>query len=443
MAPRLDGGRVALVFPYVRTRALTELLFPPLGLAALAAQLRRLGLETRIFDCTFGSLEKLDAELAAWAPDVVGVSAMVSQTGAALRVAAQVRAALPEALLVAGGPLPTVFPARFAGPFDVVFRGEADLGFPAFCRDYLAARPARLDELDLDAYDGIYVASGGIAAETPAVHYPQAVIASFPVSDRRDFDHAAYQAAWVEKAGFKPASLVVTLGCPYACDFCSRPVFGNLVRRRDLDTVLVEIRQLRDLGYDSLWIADDTFTLDPGHLAEFCRRVGPLGLSWSCLSRADRVTPEMAAMMRAAGCRRVHLGLESGSRETLELMNKQATVADGIEATRVYRAAGVEVAAFFIVGYPGETVASIEQTLELALSLPLDDVSFNVPMPLPGSPLYERLGGQDPGRDWTYENELTFVFPTDIDEAWLRRRVAETLTEFARRREARRRAAVR
>ena len=87
----------------------------------------------------------------------------------------------------------------------------------------------------------------------------------------------------------------------------------------------------------------------------------------------------------------------------------------------MYRAAGIEVAAFFIVGYPGETVATIESTFALALSLPLDEISFNVPMPLPGSRLFERLGAPDEGRDWTRENEITFVYPSDIDEAWLRR----------------------
>jgi anaerobic magnesium-protoporphyrin IX monomethyl ester cyclase len=435
-------GRVALVFPYVRTRAVTELLFPPLGLAALAAQLRRLGIETEVFDCTFRSLDGLRDELVAWAPDVVGVSAMVSLTGAALRVAELVRAALPEALLVAGGPLPTVFPARFADRFDAVFRGEADLGFPAFCRDYLTLRPARLDALDLAAYDGIHLECDGVILETPPVHHPEAVLRSFPLPDRRGFDHAAYQHAWMEKAGLRSTSLLTTFGCPYACDFCSRPVFGEQVRRRGLEAVTREIGLLRDLGYDSLWIADDTFTLDPRHLAAFCRRMRRFSMSWSCLSRADRVTPELAAMMRAAGCRRVHLGLESGSPETLTLMNKRATVADGAAAAAIYHDAGIEVAAFFMVGYPGEGPAGIEQTLALALDLPLDDISFNVPMPLPGSRLYERLGGQDPGRDWSRENELTFVFPTDIDQAWLRRRVAETLEEFASRGAARQTAAV-
>ena len=434
------AGRVALVFPYFRTKTPTELLFPPLGLAALAAQLRRLGVEARVFDCTFSTLDRLRDELADYSPAVVGISSMVSLTRATLRVAELVRAELPRSLLVAGGPLPTVFPERFAGHVDVVFRGEADLSFPAFCRDYLERGAARRTLLDLDLtdYDGVFTRAGGLAVETPAVHYPEQVLRTFPIPDRSDFDHAAYQTAWSEKAGLKATSLIVSLGCPYHCDFCSKPVFGNEVRRRDLDTVMAEIRQIRELGYDSLWIADDTFTLDRGHLAEFCRRISELEMTWSCLSRADRVTPEMAAMMRAAGCRRVHLGLESGSQKTLDLMNKQATVEDGVNATRVYHEAGLEVAAFFIVGYPGESVSSIEKTFEMALTLPLDEVSFNVPMPLPGSRLFERLGGGDPGKDWTHENELTFVFPSDIDEHWLRERVEQTTAEFSRRLEARR-----
>ena len=146
------------------------------------------------------------------------------------------------------------------------------------------------------------------------------------------------------------------------------------------------------------------------------------------------VCSETARLMKASGCRRVYLGLESGSQKTLLLMNKQVTVEQGVRAAEVYRATGIEVAAFFIVGYPGETVATIESTFALALALPLDGISFNVPMPLPGSRLFERLGAPDEGKDWTRENEISFVYPSDIDEAWLRRRVDETMAEFAARR---------
>lgn len=430
--------RVALVFPYFRTRAATELLFPPLGAATLAAQLRRLGVDTRVFDGTFGTFARLGAGVTAYRPDIVGVYSMVSLSANALRVAEMVRTRLPQALLVAGGPLPTVFPARYAQHFDAVFRGEADVSFPSFCRDYSAAgaTPPRMGELPLATYGGLFLPNHGLHVDNATVHHGEAELATFPLPDRSDFDHAAYQKEWLRKTGSKATSIIMTLGCPYGCDFCSKPIFGNAVRRRDFDAVFAEIAQIRSLGYDSLWIADDTFTLNEPYLVDFCRRIAGLGMSWSCLSRANGISEETVRLMKQSGCRRVYLGLESGNQTTLDLMNKQMTVEQGARAAELYRKTGIEVAAFFIVGYPDETVASIEETFALALALPLDEISFNVPMPLPGSKLFERLGEPDEGRDWTRENEVTFVFPSDIDEAWLRRRIDETMAVFAARRPA-------
>ena len=428
-------SRVALVFPYLRTRSPTEMLFPPLGAATLAGQLRRLGLETRVFDCTFETFPRLRRALLSYQPDVVGIYSMVSLTGNALRVAEFVKASLPGSLLVAGGPLPTVFPGRYTGHVDAVFRGEADLSFPRFCRDFFAqgASRATLGELPLASYDGLFIPNHGLHVDNPVVHHRQSELASFPLPDRSDFDHAAYQRVWRRATGARTTSIIVTLGCPYGCEFCSKPIFGDLVRRRELDAVFAEIEDIRRLGYDSLWIADDTFTLHEPYLEEFCRRVAGLGIAWSCLSRANGVSAATVRLMKEAGCRRVYLGLESGSEATLALMNKRVTVEEGIHTVHLYREAGIEVAAFFIVGYPGETVASIESTFRLALTLPLDEISFNVPMPLPGSALFERLGEPDEGRDWKQENEVTFVYPSEIDEGWLRSRVAETMAAFARR----------
>jgi anaerobic magnesium-protoporphyrin IX monomethyl ester cyclase len=425
---------VALVFPYFRTRSRTEVLFPPLGPALLSAHLQRAGAHARVLDGTFTTLDRLVADIIACRPAIVGISAMVSLTGNALRIASAVRERLPDTLLVAGGPLPTVFPDRFLPHVDLVFRGEADLSFPAFCRDYLAreATPATLGDLPLERYAGLVAEPGGVRVENPTVHHTQEQIAAFPLPDRSDFDHRAYQREWAP-TGSRPTTLLATLGCPYTCEFCSKPVFGNLVRLRPLDAVFAEIDQIVRLGYDGLWIADDTFTLHRGYLEEFCRRIAPLGLTWSCLSRANGIRPETAALMRRSGCRRVYLGLESGSQATLDVMQKQMTVKQSVRAVDVYGAAGIEVAAFFIVGYPGETAADIERTFAFALSLPLAEISFNVPMPLPGSRLWERLGAGDPGLDWTHENEVTFVFGSDIDESWLRRRVDETMAAFARR----------
>jgi anaerobic magnesium-protoporphyrin IX monomethyl ester cyclase len=425
-------ARVALVYPYFRTHSRYELLFPPLGAASLASQLALLGIPTRILDCTFMTWTQVQGELAAYAPDIVGIYAMVTLDHNALRLAEMVRSILPGSLLVAGGPLPTLYPERYGQVFDAVFRGEADLSFPRFCHDYIGRKLSRheLLVLPLAEYAGLYVERDGVQADNPPIHYSERELNAFPLPCRGDFDHAAYQDAWYQRDGTKTTSIITTLGCPFNCDFCSRPVFGNLFRRRDLELVFAEIEQIRSLGYDNLWIADDNFTLDSAYLRQFCRRIAGSGMGWSCLSRVTGIDAEVAGLMKASGCRRVYLGLETGNQETLNLMKKQATLAEGQNAAFLFHRAGIEVAAFFIVGYPGETEASIEDTFRMALELPLDYISFNVPYPLPGSQLYRRVVNVDHNRDWDTENEVTFVYDTEFDVRWLQQRINATMQAF-------------
>ncbi len=424
--------KVAIVFPYFRTRAPTEMLFPPLGAAFLTSQLRQLRIETRTFDCTFGTFRKLQRDLIAYQPEIVGIYSMVSLSRNTLRIAEMVRAHLPQSLIVAGGPLPTLYPERYSRHFDAVFRGEADLSFPFFCQDFFTHNISRhrLADLKLKNYSGLFIHNHELQVNNPTIHSTEGEINSFPLPDRSDFDHAAYQKVWLAKTGSATTSIIITLGCPFNCDFCSRPVFGNLFRQRDLELVFAEIDQIRHLGYTSLWIADDNFTLDYSFLRRFCQRMAGQEMSWSCLSHVTGINAEIASEMKQAGCQRVYLGIETGDQVTLDLMNKKASVEEGINAVHHFHQAGIEVAAFFIVGYPGETISSIEKTFQLALALPLDYISFNVPYPLPGSKLFERVSGLDK-RDWNTENEVTFIYNSEFDPGWLRRRIRQTMQTFA------------
>ena len=263
------------------------------------------------------------------------------------------------------------------------------------------------------------------------MHFNENGIRAFPLPFRDDFNHAMYQNAWRCNDGTKTTSILTTLGCPFQCDFCSKPIFGNLFRRKSLDSVFDEIGQIHRLGYTSLWIADDNFTMDLVFLREFCRRIADKNLTWSCLSRVTGLDMDTVLMMKKSGCRRVYLGLETGSSETLKLMNKQTSLENGINAVYMFHKAGIETAAFFIVGYPDETIDSIEDTFSLALSLPLDIISFNVPFPLPGSKLFDRVSGIDKKKDWSTENEVTFVYNSEFDPDWLRGRIEQTMMEFA------------
>ena len=116
------------------------------------------------------------------------------------------------------GPHADVFPRRFARHFDVVFRGEADLSSPRFCRDYFerGASAQTMAELPLDAYCGLFVPNHGLKVDNAATHHDEDELEAFPLPDRSDFDHAAYQEVWFRKTGTKVASIIVTLGCPFA-----------------------------------------------------------------------------------------------------------------------------------------------------------------------------------------------------------------------------------
>jgi anaerobic magnesium-protoporphyrin IX monomethyl ester cyclase len=442
---RVRGGGVALVYPYVRENQPVEAekLFPPLSVAYLSSQLRERSVPVSVHDGTFLSPEAMIRDVTREAPAIVSIYLMITMVRNGFHLFESLRDLLPGTLFITGGPLPTLYPERFAGAFDVVFRGEGDLTVARFCDEYCRAgcTPADLSVLDLSSYPGVWRHRDGEVVSVPPVHHPVSVIEALPLPDRSAFDHHRYQEFWERTAGCRMTSIMITRGCPYSCDFCSKPVWGNIFRKPSLDRVFAEIREILALGYDRLWIADDSFTLDTGYLREFCERKIREGLpfTWVCLSRVDRLNNAIVRQMRDAGCVRVYLGLESGNDETLRLMGKRATVAEGIGAVRLFRQAGIETSGFFIVGYPGETEESIDDTLALASSLPLDEISINVPFPLPGSPLFSRVGSVETTADWDRANEIAFIYPSEFDENALRekvRRAGELFRERKRERTA-------
>jgi anaerobic magnesium-protoporphyrin IX monomethyl ester cyclase len=152
-------------------------------------------------------------------------------------------------------------------------------------------------------------------------------------------------------------------------------------------------------------------------------------MNWCCLSRADMVDLGVLKKMKRSGCDKVYLGLESGSNEILKIMKKNTTVEKGKNGVELIKKAGIKVAGFFIVGYPEESWETIDQTFKYALELDLDEVSFNVPYPLPGTALFERISTIDMTKDWTIENEIKFVFKSIFDE----RRIKEKIDRFYKR----------
>jgi anaerobic magnesium-protoporphyrin IX monomethyl ester cyclase len=429
------NNRIALVYPYFRTKARHELLFQPLGIALLSSCIKLMNLDVRQFDCTFSSLESVKASIREYSPAIVGIYIMATMSSNAQRLLSELRPFLPQTLFVAGGPLSSLYPWEFGKSYDAVFRGEADIGFPRFCRDYITSEQSPLKFkkwLNPNSYPGIFVFDEERVVSAPAAQRSEASLSDLPIPDRETGEIERYQEASLAKTGKKTATIMTTFGCPFSCDFCSKPVFGNQFRKKPAFKVFEEIRNIKSLGYDSLWIADDCFTLDTDHMRKICMAFinTDINMQWSCLSRVDKVDPESAFLMRNAGCNRVYLGLESGSDETLRLMNKRTTVRQGLETARIFSEAGIKTTGFFIVGYPGETMISIEKTLRFALTCELDEISFSVPYPLPGSSLYMRLGLTDRPSDWEMENEVKFLYKSDFDPRLIKAMIDDTMAQF-------------
>ena len=443
-------AEVELVFPFELGEDRPWVL-PPLGLGYLAAVLEQRGIGWGITDCTFIGVEEGTQRILAKRPRIVGIYSMVTLGRNANRMAQALHGKVD--FLVAGGPLPTVYPEQFLGAFDYCVKGEAEFVFADLAERLLGGKDATglmgvvgVSGLASSGTDG---SGTGNESEGPRI----ADLGSVPHPKRADFPNDAYRAYWKAYFGYSPASIIATRGCPYHCDFCSRPVSGSFFRKREVGDIMEEIGEIIDLGYDHLWFADDAFTYDTQLVLEVSGGIEALGhdIKWDCLSRTDRLDEGLVGAMRKGGLERVYLGIESGCDETLKLMKKGARVEDAENALGLFSRAGVKVGGFFMIGYPGETADSIWSTVKFSAREQFDYISFTVPYPIPGSPLYERMRGYiDSSMEWSRERENAVIYDSEYSgpalkesiklayeaHALARKRGRKTALELLRAREA-------
>jgi radical SAM superfamily enzyme YgiQ (UPF0313 family) len=183
-------------------------------------------------------------------------------------------------------------------------------------------------------------------------------------------------------------------GCPDACTFCSQAMYGRPWRVRDPARVAAEVElAITHHGTRTAYFMDLEFTRPMDQVRELCDRLAALGrpLRWCCQTRVDRVDASLLAVMRDAGCALVHFGVESGSQKLLDALGKGIRLEQAARAVRLTREAGMQSAAFFMLGFPGETTAQMRETLRFSRRLDPDYASFHVAVPYPGTALYARF----------------------------------------------------
>src|SRR5262249_30001411 len=247
---------------------------------------------------------------------------------------------------------------------------------------------------------------------------------------------------WRDRYGMFAVNMATTRGCPYSCNWCAKPIWGQSYAVRSPQNVVAELKTLVDtVAPDYVWFMDDIMGLKPrwwGVFADELERKG-LKIAFKCLSRADLVLRDGAvADLKRAGCDIVWLGAESGSQKILDAMDKGLTVTQIRDATRLLKHAGIRVGHFIQFGYPGEDRDDIAKTIRLIRSTMPDELGISVSYPLPGTAFYERVKEElRTKRNWTDSGDLAMLYHGPFTTDFYRRLHAHVHRDFRMRRSSR------
>jgi len=234
-----------------------------------------------------------------------------------------------------------------------------------------------------------------------------------PAWDLVDID--SYRKIWNQHHGFFSLNLATTRGCPYKCNWCAKPIYGNRYNARSPEHVVREIEWLlANHKPEHFWMSDDIFGLKPGWVSEFNTLVQSkkLAFTYKIQSRVDLLQDnETVEALRDSGAETIWVGAESGSQKILDAMDKGTTVDEIYKATRLLQRHGIKVAFFLQFGYLGETKEDIDATLRMVLELMPDEVGISVSYPLPGTKFYEKVKTQlKEKQNWSDSDDLAMMF---------------------------------
>jgi anaerobic magnesium-protoporphyrin IX monomethyl ester cyclase len=388
---------------------------PPLGLAYLAAVAEQRGDEVRVHD---GDVEEapqgsaaLEAAIREFEPEVVGITANTTQITAAWRDAKRVKS-IGDVPVLLGGPHPTTLPEESAAnpTVDVVVRGEGE----ATWLELLAILDNGDWNLDSTSPQPISSTQGPVTGITyqrkdgTIVHTPDR--APIPVAELDEMPFPAWHLFKLDRyTNLQPTvdhvegpslPILTSRGCPYRCSYCSQ-IGPRRWRARSVQSVVAEWRWLvREQGAAEIGVLDDSFNIDRQRVLDICRRLVEEELHhvpWIMINgiRANLADEEVLGAMKQAGCKRAAFGVESGNQAILDsVVDKHLTLDQVRSAFRAARAVGLETIGFFIIGLPGETEATMEDTIRFACELDPVVANFSIATPFPGTQMYETVKAQ-------------------------------------------------
>ncbi|MEO5562038.1 MAG: radical SAM protein [Chitinophagaceae bacterium] len=232
-----------------------------------------------------------------------------------------------------------------------------------------------------------------------------------------------YRQMWLKHNGYFSMNIGTTRGCPFKCNWCAKPIYGNRYNSRSPQHVVNELLLLKEkFNFDHIWFCDDIFGLKPGWVNEFANLTQKEGLNFrfKIQARADLLLQENYIMdLARAGCENIWMGAESGSQKILDAMDKGITVEQIQASTKLIRKHGIKPSFFIQFGYPGESKEDIEKTIKMITSLLPHEIGVSVSYPLPGTLFYEKVKTDLKEKtNWTDSDELALMFRNTYEPAF-------------------------
>jgi anaerobic magnesium-protoporphyrin IX monomethyl ester cyclase len=292
---------------------------------------------------------------------------------------------------------------------DYVLEGEAE--YPL-----LELVSAMLSGEDPTRIPGVKRLNGGGRKATVEVcaHRATRGYGDLPLPARDLIDVTSYRKAWKSAGRAFSLNLIASRGCPFQCNWCAKPIFGDAFQLRPAREVALEMKLLKETyGAEHLLFADDIFGLNRHWLQDFARCVEEQhsAMPFKIQARADLLTKESVHALKRAGCAEVWMGVESGSQKVLDAMEKGLRVEQVTVARDNLRSEGIRAGYFLQLGYPGEHWDDLQKTIDLVRATRPDDVGVSFSYPLPNTRFYAKVKQQlGAKQNWSDSEDLCVMF---------------------------------
>ena len=397
--------------------------YPPLATIYAASLIRNNNYEVDLFDVQFcESANQIESKIISFKPDVLviyddGFNYLTKMCLTNMREAAWEMQAIAKKynckVIVSSSDATDHAIDYLNKGADVIIAGEAE-------QTLLDVLDTYKNELLLNKIAGIKYLQNNEIVETNNRQVIRELDAlPKPAWDLVDIEK--YKSRWLKHQGYFSLNFVTTRGCPYKCNWCAKPIYGNRYNAHSPKYIVELIKDTQaKFGFDHIWFADDIFGLKPNWVKEFNQLLKKenLSIKYKIQSRADLLMEEDTIKhLKESGCETVWMGAESGSQKILDAMDKGITVEQIVESCKKLKAAQIKPALFIQFGYLDETMEDIAATIKMIKQTMPEDIGISVSYPLPGTGFYEKVKSELIQKsNWSDSDDLDLMFKNNYSK---------------------------